>query len=127
MIELDWFTHYKDGPALGLWDTNLHAMKLDGLYVIYRPGTLAAPPAVVRVGQGNIGDKLRSHSQDAEMRAYLSRAGGAGATLNVAVAPIASQVIRNGAERYLTDLYRPPAGGGSPDVQPIEVTLPWAA
>jgi hypothetical protein len=120
MRDLDWYTHYTvDRTPLRLKDTTLHSFDLNGIYVIYRAGTLSLPPRVVRVGQGNIGACMRSHSADVEITIH--------GDLNVAIALELRESIRNGAERYLSNVYRPLVGNAFPNVEPIAVSLPLAA
>ena len=71
---------------------------------------------VVRIGQGNIADRLTAHRQD---RAILQhKANGLYATW----AAVPSQSV-DGVERYLYDQYGPLAGERAPDVHPIAVNL----
>lgn len=89
-----------------------------GVYVIWHGGQT---PRTVRVGSGNIVDRLTAHRGDQQILAYRSY-GALGVTW--AIVPAKSL---EGVERYLGDQLHPLVGDRFPDVVPIPVNLPWAA
>ncbi|OIP65321.1 MAG: hypothetical protein COV32_01930 [Candidatus Yonathbacteria bacterium CG10_big_fil_rev_8_21_14_0_10_43_136] len=84
---------------------------MEGVYVIWQGGG-----PVVRVGQGIIRDRLSSHRRDTAVTAYPN--------LYVTWASI-SATHRDGVERYLANALAPRVGDAFPDVNPIQVTLPF--
>jgi hypothetical protein len=92
-----------------------HFNNLGGVYIIWHGGPQAR---VVRVGQGNIRDRLKAHRQDAEILKY----GNLG--LFTTWADVASS-YRDGVERYLAEKWKPIVGTKFPDVPVIEVNSPW--
>ena len=75
-------------------------------------------PHAVRVGQGNIIERLTTH------RANLAITEFEPAGLFVAWAEVPSEEERNGIERFLGTMLVPLVGDAFPDVAPIEVNLP---
>ncbi len=88
---------------------------LSGVYIIWHGG---ANPAVVRVGQGVIGDRLSNHNQDPEILAYK----GLGLFATWAAVPA---IHLDGVERHLGDKWNPKVGDRFPNVYPVEVNSPW--
>jgi hypothetical protein len=88
-----------------------------GVYVIWHSGQ---PPWTVRVGQGDVADRIGKHRIDSEILAY--RAHG----LFVTWASVPALYL-DGVERFLADQLRPLVGERHPNVVPIPVNLPWAA
>jgi hypothetical protein len=101
-----------------LQSVNLAAIATLGVYIIWRSGNT---PWTVRVGQGDIADRLSADRQNPKILAYSSLAG-----LRVTWVEV-SEADRNGIERYLVGQLHPLVGDRYPDVQPIPVNLPWAA
>lgn len=87
-----------------------------GVYMIWHGGN---PSRVVRVGQGDISDRLAKHRKDPAIIGYSARG-----TLCVTWATVPAHQ-RDGVERYLADHWDPLAGGAFPDVGPIAVNSPW--
>ncbi len=87
-----------------------------GIYIIWYRGT---PGKVVRVGQGNISDRLTVHRKDREILAHSKNG-----TLRVTWATVPPSQ-RDGIERYLADTWNPLVGDAFPDVRPIKVNSPW--
>ena len=94
---------------------NLENVTDQGVYIIWYRGH---PGRVVRLGQGNIADRLRMHRQDGSILAYSHHG------LLVTWAQVARH-YRDGVERYLANRYTPLIGEIFPDVRPVEVNLPW--
>jgi hypothetical protein len=90
-----------------------------GVYVIWHGGQ---PPWTVRVGQGDIAERIGVHRGDQQVLAYRSY--GTGLFVTWAAVPAYSL---DGVERYLADQLRPLVGDRFPNVVPIPVNLPWAA
>ena len=92
-----------------------HFNKMEGVYIIWHAGQ---NPATVCVGQGVIRDRLAEHRQDLEILAYEQY------TLYATWARVVENQ-RDGVERYLAEKLKPKVGSRFPDVDPIEVNLPW--
>jgi len=104
-----------------LFDVDLSTITTTGVYVIYRPGSLNSSPTTIRVGQGNVSDRLAVHRKNLTIRSQLQR----GPVL-VAFAAV-SPVLIDGVERYLGDYLRPLIGEAFPNAKPVPVNLPFAA
>lgn len=102
--------------ALNTFDIN-SCITNPGVYVIWHGGS---SPWTVRVGQGDVRDRLCCHRDDAEVQAYSAD----GLYVTWAAVP-ASQV--DGIERYLAEALKPKVGSRWPNVASIPVNLPWAA
>lgn len=87
-----------------------------GVYMIWHEGN---PGRVVRLGQGNIKDRLCAHRNDKAIVAY-NKVG----TLRVTWAAVSWQFL-DGVERYLANTWPPLVGSAFPDVLPIVVNSPW--
>jgi len=88
---------------------------LEGVYVIWHGGS---NPATVRVGQGDIRERLKAHRLDPQIIA-LTQYG-----LYVTWAAVDPEA-RDGVEAYLTDMLVPLFGAHFATRTPIEVNLPW--
>ena len=87
-----------------------------GIYLIWYRGN---PGRVVRVGQGNIVERLMEHRQNPEILSYRDQG------LLVTWATAAPESL-NGVERYLANRYPPLTGEKFPVAPEIEVNSPWA-
>lgn len=87
-----------------------------GVYVIWHEGN---PSRVVRVGHGEIRERLHYHQEDPEVLAY-SRFG----TLRVTWAAVQSDQME-GVERYLVEHWKPLVEDRPPKVVPIAVNSPF--
>lgn len=87
-----------------------------GVYVIWHVG---APGRVVRVGQGDIVERLNCHRRDPDVQ-YYARFGPLYVTWAVVSALLVGRV-----ERYLAEALRPLVGDCFPNVLPLAVNLPW--
>lgn len=85
-----------------------------GVYVIWHEGQ---PSRVVKVGQGDIRNRLTSHRNDKSITKY-----NISGVLRVtwAIVPVAQ---RDGVERFLGDCYKPLIGDRFPNATPIKVNL----
>ena len=92
-----------------------------GVYAIWHDGSTNPPynqAAWVRIGEGDIAERIREHRLDANITAYSVYG-----DLRVTWAIIGRRQTRRGVERFLADRLRPIVGE-YPDVAPIEVNLP---
>ena len=93
-----------------------HFNNRGGIYVIWHAGD---NPATVYVGQTeNLRSRFRDHRNDERIQSYYSL------SLYVTWASVAPQFL-DGVERYLGERLRPKVETNLPNVQPIEVQLPW--
>ncbi len=116
-MRLNWIK-YNSGKwcrlnALGL--DNSHFDDLEGVYVIWHGGK---KPATVRVGQGNIRDRLAHHKNDWEIQAYKELG------LYVTWAAVAEE-NRDGIEVYLAKKLKPMVRRRITSAREIAVNLPW--
>ena len=114
MTTLQWIK-CKSDVWCPLETVNLSEVTAAGVYVIWYGGD---PAKFVRVGQGNIADRLEDHRADPEVLAYRDFGG---LFVTWAVVPAAQ---RDGVERYLADQCHPLIGDAFPAAGPIEVNLP---
>lgn len=92
-----------------------HFDGMEGVYIIWHGGQ---SPAVVRVGQGNIRDRLQSHREDTDIQAYAHLG------LYVTWASVAARE-RDGVEAFLAQQLIPLVGERFPQSLPMAVNLPW--
>ncbi len=95
---------------------DLEDVTAHGVYIIWYNGN---PGRVVRLGQGDIADRLKKHRRDKKILAYQEQ----GLLVTWAKVPARD---RDGVERYLADHYPPLIGDAFPDVEPIAVNSPWS-
>jgi hypothetical protein len=95
---------------------NLAQIKTSGVYIIWHGGN---PGHVVRVGQGEIADRLNAHRNDT---AILSHKKQGKLFVTWAAVPAAQM---DGVERYLAEKWNPLVGDRFPDTQPIAVNSPF--
>ena len=116
-MQLTWKKCGDDGHWCSLENLNIDSITdTGGVYIIWHEGN---PSRVVRIGQGDIKDRLCSHRKDRNVLAYRSDG-----TLRVTWASVASSQ-RDGVEKYLADTWSPLVGDAFPDVLPIAVNSPW--
>jgi hypothetical protein len=115
MLQVQWVTRADGQGWLPLLRVNLSSVKAVGVYVIW---TGTNGPNVIRVGQGDISDRLSRHRQNPNILAY-AQAGELMVTW--AVVP---EYFLDGVERYLADRYLPRVGDAFPDVLPVAINLP---
>ncbi|PIZ01103.1 hypothetical protein COY61_00695 [bacterium (Candidatus Gribaldobacteria) CG_4_10_14_0_8_um_filter_33_9] len=89
---------------------------ISGVYIIWHGGN---SPKTVKVGQGDIKDRLLKHSADPEILQYKNL------TLYVSWATLSSNYM-DGVEKYLGESLKPLVGSIFPDVNPISVNFPWS-
>ena len=89
----------------------------EGIYIIWYWDNFGNP-VTVRVGQGNIRDRLTAHRSDPQIQRY--------AHLNLLVTWTATLPhSRDGVETYLGKVLKPRVGSLFPNAKPIPVTLPF--
>lgn len=118
-MDLQWIK-CQDDVWCKLNTVNLHHKHFDsmsGVYIIWHGGSA---PATVRVGQGNIRQRLTEHRVDPEIQKYEPEG------LYVTWAFVSSQSC-DGVERYLAWKLQPKVGERYPDpvAGQIIVNLPW--
>ena len=86
-----------------------------GVYVIWHGGQT---PRYVRIGQGNIKERLSAHRNDKQIMAYRSHG-----DLFVTWAAVPAHQ-HDGVEAFLAQACSPIVGDKFPDRQPISVNLP---
>jgi hypothetical protein len=117
MISVKWRTCGDDGHWCSFDNLNLSGINVFGVYVIWHEGN---PGRVVRVGQGDVAERLQCHRGDAEVTAHRKSG-----TLRVTWAAVPAAQV-DGVERYLADTWSPLVGDRWPDVLPIAVNSPWS-
>lgn len=114
-MQISWIKSQADN-WLVLNTFNLSGVGNDtGVYIIWHGGN---PSRVVRVGQGNIAERLGAHRVDAKVQAYARH------TLYVTWAVVAAHLM-DGIERHLADTWNPLVGDAFPNAVPIAVNSPW--
>ncbi|MDW6026063.1 hypothetical protein SAZ10_30320 [Mesorhizobium sp. BAC0120] len=121
MLQLNWISRDTTGQLLRLYDVNLSTIDVHGVYVIYRSGTVSTSPTAIRVGQGDVADRLQEHRGNSTIKAHAKIG-----NVYVAFASVAPLLI-DGVERFLVDRYRPLIGDVIPKVLPVPASLPFAA
>ncbi len=112
---LNWVRCGEDRHFCSLEWLNLTNTSDVGVYIIWCSGD-----RVVRVGQGDIRERLSEHRRDNNILRHRSRG-----QLLVSWASVSDSCLRGKVERYLGDALDPIEGGRFPDVTPTQVNLPW--
>ena len=94
---------------------DLNTVEEHGVYIIWHGGN---PPSAVRVGQGDVAERLAKHRLDPSITKH-----GLVGELFVTWASLPA-IHRDGVERFLFDKYRPLEGDRAPLAAPIAVNLP---
>ena len=113
-MNLTWGTCGDNGSWCGFLSVNLahpHFDAKEGVYIIWQK-----KGPIIRVGQGNIRERLSDHRRDQTIIAYDN--------LLVTWASVPTQ-SHDGVERYLANQLNPRVGDAFPNTTPIEVNLPW--
>ena len=113
--ELNWIK-CQDNKPCDFRTVRLDGVNTQGIYVIWYRGN---PGRVVRIGQGDIAERLVAHRQDEDILAYQNR------RLYVTWAAV-DRRDRDGIEKYLADTFPPLVGERFPQADPIEVNAPWS-
>ena len=116
LVQLDW-AKCEDDVWCPLENVNLADVSGVGVYI-----TWCSNGPVVRIGQGDIADRLTKHRNDPRILAYRSQ----GELLTTwAIPGLLGQALVNGIERYLADRLNPRVGCRFPDDDPVPVGLPF--
>jgi hypothetical protein len=115
VLSLSWISKSTAGRWLPLKTVNLDGVTAQGVYMIWHGGN---PSRVVRVGQGDIPQRLKAHRLDPAILDYERF----GLYVTWAAVPVAQ---RDGVERFLANAWRPLVGDTFPQGVPIAVNSPW--
>jgi len=114
MINLQWIK-CTDNVWCDLMALNLESIgNISGVYVIWHGGQ---NPTWVRIGSGNIGERLSAHRNDPQITSFSPH----GLLVTWAAVPAFQQL---GVEAYLAAQCNPLVGERFPDRTPIEVNIP---
>lgn len=116
-MELEWIK-CQGGDWCQLNTVNLDSNNLDGLngvYVLW----CGQDGLCVKVGQGDIRDRLKKHKNDPNIQQYFKK------NLLCSWAIVGSKHI-DGVEKYLGERLKPIVAERFPDVAPIKVNIPSA-
>src|SRR5258708_34426966 len=106
MISISWMKCGSDGHYCDLEQLDLASLPArNGVYVIWHQGN---PSRVVRIGQGDIADRLAAHRRDPQVVAFKQYG-----KLRVTWAAVPAHQI-DGVERYLADTWSPLIGDAFP-------------
>jgi len=117
MLSVLWIKSTR-GTWLPLEAVNLSNVRTIGVYVIWHGGN---PQRAVKIGQGDIAERVSHDRSDKKILAYRSRG-----TLFVTWAAVPVEQM-DGVERFLGSYYKPLVLDRHPDTVPIPVNLPAAA
>jgi len=115
-MQVEWIKCGNGSNWCPLEMVNLDNVNTTGVYMIWHEGN---PSRVVRLGQGNIKDRLGVHRKDTAVLAYRRHG-----LLRVTWASVAWSYL-DGVEKYLANTWPPLIGDAFPDAPPIAVNSPW--
>lgn len=115
-MDVTWIKCGNGASWCPLEDVNLENVTATGVYMIWHAGN---PGRVVRLGQGNIKDRLTAHRNDPDILAYKQFG-----KLYVTWASVPWSQL-DGVEKYLSDTWPPLVGAAFPAAIPIAVNSPW--
>jgi hypothetical protein len=116
-LEVKWVKNNQNNEWFDLLKLNLESkyfIDKKGVYVIWY---VSSPSKAVRVGSGNIAERLKEHRANAEITKYSSFG-----PLKVTWAIVGEESIK-GVETYLGRKYSPIIGGTFPSTTEISVNL----
>ena len=116
-LYLEWFKCFGDNWG-DLLEINLDHNHFDGMRGVYIIWSGGKSPTVLKVGQGNIRERLYEHKKDYVLAAYHQN----GLYVTWAKVP---ELECCGVERYLGETLKPVVGSRLPEAVPIKVNLPW--
>ena len=116
MLSVEWIKCGDGQNWCSLEAVNLSDVTGHGVYIIWHAGD---PSQVVRIGQGDIADRLAKHRIDPEITVYAGRGTLLATWASVSVAQL------DGVEKYLAHQWNPLVGDAFPNVAPIAVNSPW--
>ncbi|MHC8510455.1 MAG: hypothetical protein ACYYKD_13920 [Rhodospirillales bacterium] len=120
MVQITW-SKRNDGNWFDFMRPIQFQGKLIGVYIIWHNGAFSKNAEVVRVGQGDVEDRLSAHWQDVNITRHKNRG-----MLLVTWAVVLSEHTRDGIERFLGDTLKPLEGKRFPNAVPISVNYPWS-
>jgi hypothetical protein len=115
-LQVNWIRN-QDNNWCRLYTVNLANILLDNMSGVYIIWFNATGRNCVKVGQGNIRERLTQHRNDPEINAYKSR------NLFATWARVANNQMA-GVEAFLANELNPLVGERFPNVTPISVNLP---
>lgn len=113
---VDWVKNTTNGQYFDFLRLDLNSAYFngrEGVYVIWYASPSEA--RVIRVGQGNIGERLKEHISNWQITQF-SKSG----QLKVTWA-LVPKIMQDGIEAFLFDYYRPLVGERTPSVNPVKV------
>jgi hypothetical protein len=120
---LHWIKNGQNNEWFDFLRLNLNAPYFNdkrGAYAIWYTSSISGTSKVIRLGQGDIGDRLREHRNNPDITRYSSLG-----QLKVTWALVDNinffEADLDGVEAYLSDLYQPLIGDRFPFVQQITV------
>ena len=115
-LTVSWATCGDDKHWCNLMTLDLDSINVTaGVYIIWHGGDNAT---IVRIGQGNIADRLGNHQDDSKILKYKEHG------LFVTWASVDEEYL-DGVEAYLGDALPPLVGDRFPDCPHISVNSPW--
>jgi hypothetical protein len=121
VLQLSWQVEAMSGNWISLDTFNFSTIATFGVYIIWHGKwiTSLTPARTIRVGQGNIWQRLPEHHSDPAVTWY--RQFGPLAVTWATVSPL----LVDGVERFLASRLNPLIGDRFPNAVPIAVNLPW--
>lgn len=120
---LHWVKNVQNNEWFDFLRLNLNAPYFSGkigVYIIWYTSSISGTSKVIRVGQGDIGDRLREHRNNPDILKYSSSG-----VLKVTWALVDNISFHesdlNGVEAYLSEVYEPLIGDRFPYVSQISV------
>lgn len=114
-MPLNWVKCDQGLAWCSFFGVDLSNVTVSGVYIIWR---LGAYPAFVRVGQGNIAQRIAAHRNDP-----VVAVSGLWSPMFVTWAEV-PWYLQDGVEAYLAEVCSPLVGERFPNVTPIPVMLP---
>lgn len=116
-IYVGWYTCAEQKEWCPLETVNLTSIDIEGVYIIWHGGNT---PRVVRVGKGNITERLTEHRQNPHILSFKKFG-----KLLVTWAEV-QELYREGVEVYLENMCNPLMPQQRlPNVRPVRVNFPW--
>lgn len=117
IVQLNWIKNTFN-EWLDPRNTNWDSISGYGVYVVWSPGTLLGGPTYLKVGQGDIKDRMQAHMRDFRITRYPQ--------LRFTFAFVHPSRV-DGVEKYLGGVLRPLVAERFPDTFPVAVNLPRIA
>ena len=117
MQKLKWMKTY-DGKWVNLEQLDLRHVNMQGVYMIWHGGE---NPRIVRIGQGNIAERLRSHLTNLQIMRFKDYG-----PLMVTWAQVDNPQICEGIQRYLAEQFKPAIKERMPELPAIAAASPFS-